>query len=114
MYSITLHFDGNNMNNCPTVIYCSFFFYFNFKSGCGLRDGDWARSEEMEPEEVARLALCQETSVTFLAHVLRENLGEVLREMPVFPVMKGFLHLGWVQSRLGFGQKCYFYHRIQR
>ena len=52
----------------------------------------------MEPEEVARLALCQETSVTFLAHVLQENLGEVLREMPVFPVVKGCLHLGWMGS----------------
>ena len=43
----------------------------------------------MEPAEVARRALCQESSVSFLAQLLRENLGEVLQGMPVFPVLKG-------------------------
>lgn len=50
--------------------------------------------EEMEPAEVARRALRQESSVSFLAQLLRENLGEVLQGMPVFPVLKGCLPLG--------------------
>ena len=38
---------------------------------------------------MAKRSLQQTTEVTFLAHVLRENLGEVLKEEAVFPVAGG-------------------------
>ena len=68
-------------------------------------------TEEMEPAEVARRALRQGAPLSFLAQLLRENLGEVLQGMPLFPVMKGCLSLGnqWKLMKGGLHVYIYIY-----